>query len=242
MAIVTPSRRLRSTPFTPGVEAAGVKAYTAYNRMLLATMFRSLEEDYHHLKSAVQVWDVGCERQVEVRGPDAEKLVQLLTPRDLVKMKENTCFYVPVIDQNGGMLNDPVALRPDEDRWWISIADSDLLHWVKGIGFGMGLNVTVEEPEVWPLAVQGPQSETLMARVLAMRCVTFGSSNTSIWNLAAKSLSLHGLDIRNRAVSKFTLKALRMECRFGMRLWKPVKILTFMPAGQTSSNAWKVAC
>jgi dimethylsulfoniopropionate demethylase len=71
MALISPSRRLRRTPFSEGVEAAGVKAYTVYNRMLLPTVFRSVEEDYRHLKTAVQVWDVAVERQVEVRGPDA---------------------------------------------------------------------------------------------------------------------------------------------------------------------------
>ena len=80
---ISHSRRLRNTPFTEGVEATGVKAYTVYNRMLLPTVFRSVEEDYHHLKTAVQVWDVACERQVELRGPDAGKLMQMLTPRDL---------------------------------------------------------------------------------------------------------------------------------------------------------------
>ena len=83
MALISPSRRLRRTPFSAGVEAAGVSAYTVYNHMLLPTVFASVEEDYRHLKSAVQVWDVACERQVEVRGPDAGKLVQMLSPRDL---------------------------------------------------------------------------------------------------------------------------------------------------------------
>ena len=83
MALISPSRRLRRTPFSDGVEAAGVKAYTVYNHMLSPTVFRSVQEDYRHLKEAVQVWDVACERQVEVRGPDAGRLIQLLTPRDL---------------------------------------------------------------------------------------------------------------------------------------------------------------
>ena len=84
--LLTCSARLRRTPFSRRVEAAGVQAYTVYNHMLLPTFFRSVEEDYAHLKSAVQVWDVSCERQVEVVGPDARRLVQMTTPRDLSKM------------------------------------------------------------------------------------------------------------------------------------------------------------
>ncbi|MFK7835853.1 MAG: dimethylsulfoniopropionate demethylase [Sulfitobacter sp.] len=175
MVLLSPSRRLRRTPFSEGVEAAGVKAYTIYNHMLLPTMFRSVEEDYHHLKEAVQIWDVAVERQVELRGPDAAKLMQMLTPRDLRSMLPGRCFYVPIVDETGGMLNDPVAVKLSDDRWWISIADSDLLFWVKGIANGYRLDVLVDEPDVSPLAVQGPKAEELMARVFgqAVRDVRF---------------------------------------------------------------------
>ena len=175
MALISPSRRVRRTPFSDGVEAAGVKAYTVYNRMLLPTVFRSVEEDYRHLKEAVQVWDVACERQVELRGPDAARLMQMLTPRDLRGMMPGQCFYVPIVDETGGMLNDPVAVKLAEDRWWISIADSDLLLWVKGIASGYRLDVLVDEPDVSPLAVQGPKADALMARVFgeAVRAVKF---------------------------------------------------------------------
>ncbi|MEO9862765.1 MAG: dimethylsulfoniopropionate demethylase [Yoonia sp.] len=175
MAMISQSRRLRRTPFSDGVEAAGVKAYTIYNHMLLPTVFESVEDDYHHLKNHVQIWDVSVERQVELRGPDAARLMQMLTPRDLRGMTAGQCYYVPIVDETGGMLNDPVALKLSEDRWWISIADSDLLFWVKGLAYGYRLDVLVDEPDVSPLAVQGPQAEDLMARVFgeAVRNVKF---------------------------------------------------------------------
>ncbi|MFD2741109.1 dimethylsulfoniopropionate demethylase [Sulfitobacter aestuarii] len=165
MISLATSRRLRRTPFSEGVEAAGITAYTVYNHMLLPSVFESVEADYHHLKRHVQVWDVSCERQIELRGPDAGRLMQLLTPRDLGKVGEGRCCYVPIVDHAGFMLNDPVALKLEDDRWWISIADSDLLLWVKGIAQGGGFDVQVSEPDVSPLAVQGPQSDTLMERV-----------------------------------------------------------------------------
>ncbi|WP_299653016.1 dimethylsulfoniopropionate demethylase [uncultured Tateyamaria sp.] len=169
MAVISPSRRLRRTPFSDGVEAAGVKAYTIYNRMLLPTVFESAEADYRHLKDHVQVWDVSVERQVELRGPDAGRLMQMLTPRDLRRMLPGQCYYVPIVDETGGMLNDPVAVKLSEDRWWISIADSDLLLWVKGIANGYRLDVLVDEPDVSPLAVQGPKADDLMQRVFGER-------------------------------------------------------------------------
>ncbi|MGB0907702.1 MAG: dimethylsulfoniopropionate demethylase [Maricaulaceae bacterium] len=163
--ILSISTRTRSTPFTRRVTQAGVKGYTVYNRMLLPTVFDSLTEDYHHLKNHVQVWDVSCERQVAIKGPDASRLVQMLTPRNLAKMKDDQCYYIPVVDETGGMLNDPVAVKHDDEHWWISIADSDLLYWVKGLAAGRGLNVDISEPDVSPLGIQGPKSDALMARV-----------------------------------------------------------------------------
>ena len=159
------SRRLRSTPFTQRVSAAGVKAYTVYNHMLLATVFRSLEEDYWHLCENVQVWDVSVERQVQIEGPDAYKLIQLMTPRDLSKAQLGQCFYLPLCDEDGTLINDPIAIKHDDNKWWLSIASSDVILWAKGLASGFGFDVKVTEPNVWPIAIQGPKAEELMMRV-----------------------------------------------------------------------------
>jgi dimethylsulfoniopropionate demethylase len=159
------SRRIRRTPFTRRVEAAGVTSYTAYNHMLLPTVFESVEADYWHLCEHVQVWDVSCERQVEISGPDSQRLVQLMTPRDIGRAKPLQCFYVPLCDVDGGIVNDPIAINLYGDRWWLSIADSDVGLWAQGLATGYGLDVSIREAQVWPLAVQGPKAETLMSRV-----------------------------------------------------------------------------
>ena len=165
MASIFPSRRVRRTPFSDGVTAAGVRGYTVYNHMLLPTMFHSIEADYRHLKSAVQVWDVSCERQVQVKGPDARRMIQFLTPRDISKLGPGRCLYIPVVDQGGGMLNDPVLIEAGPDTYWISIADSDFLFWVLNFAGTGGFDVEVSEPDVSPLAIQGPGSDDLMAKV-----------------------------------------------------------------------------
>lgn len=165
MPHIATSSRTRSTPFTKRVEAAGVSAYTVYNHMLLPAVFRSLEEDYHHLKSAVQIWDVSCERQVEISGPDAARLVQAMTPRDLSRQQIGQCTYAPTCDTQGHVLNDPVATKLAEDRFWVSIADSDVILFAKGLAAGLGLDVAIHEPDIHPLAVQGPKADDLMAAV-----------------------------------------------------------------------------
>ena len=130
---IAKSRRVRSSPYTSRIEKQGVTAYTVYNHMLLPAAFGSIEESCNHLKKDVQVWDVAAERQVEIIGEDAAKLVQLMTCRDLSKSRIGRCYYCPIIDDNGNLVNDPVILKLAEDRWWISIADSDVIFFAKGL-------------------------------------------------------------------------------------------------------------
>ena len=80
---IAKSRRIRSTPYTSRIEKQGVTAYTVYNHMLLPAAFGSIEDSCNHLKKEVQVWDVAAERQVEIFGKDAAKLVQLMTSREI---------------------------------------------------------------------------------------------------------------------------------------------------------------
>ena len=138
------SRRIRRTPYTDRVEAAGVRGFSVVNHMLLPKAFaRSVEEDYWHLKEYVQIWDVSCQRQVEISGPDAAKLVQWMTPRNISKAKIGECLYIPILDDQAGLINDPVLLKLAEDRFWLSIADSDVLLYAKGLALGRGLELQI---------------------------------------------------------------------------------------------------
>ncbi|MAJ66349.1 MAG: dimethylsulfoniopropionate demethylase [Candidatus Pelagibacter sp.] len=160
------SRRIRRTPYTNKVEKHGVSDFTVVNHMLLPKGFKnSIEEDYWHLSKEVQIWDVSCQRQVQISGPDALKLVQKMTPRSLKNMEIGKCFYIPMLNENAGMINDPVLLKLEDDMFWISIADSDILLWAKGYALGLNLDVNIEEPDVYPLAIQGPKSEELMISI-----------------------------------------------------------------------------
>ena len=209
------SPRLRSTPFTRRVEEAGVSSYTVYNHMLLPTSFSSLEADYVHLKNAVQIWDVACERQIEVSGPDAGWLVQTLTPRDLSNLEIGKCYYVPMVDENGGMLNDPVLLKLEEDRYWFSIADSDLLYWIKGLAYGLKLNVKVREPDVSPLGIQGPKAEDLMAQIVGDQI-----KNLPFFNFKRFNFNSLDLLIARSGYSKQGGFEIYVEnCKLGERIW-----------------------
>ena len=162
-----------------------MKGYTVYNHMLLPTYFDSNEADYWSLCEHVQVWDVSCERQIEVTGPDSERLIQLMTPRDISKAVIGQGLYAPLCDETGSVINDPILIKFAHDCWWISIADSDVRLWARGLAHGFGLDVDIREAAVWPLAVQGPKAEQLVTRV-------FGSEVPSIRFFRSRMLEFKG--------------------------------------------------
>jgi len=167
---VAKSRRLRSTPYTSRIEKQGVSSYTIYNHMLLPAGFNDpLEESYKHLKSHVQVWDVAAERQVEISGKDSAQLVQLMTCRDLSISKDGRCYYCPIIDNQGGLINDPIILRLSSEKWWLSIADSDVILFAKGLATGYNFDVQIVEPKVDIMAIQGPKSFALMEKIFGKK-------------------------------------------------------------------------
>ena len=186
--LLTKSRRLRSTPFSRRVAQLGATHYTVYNRMLLASVIESAEADYWHLCEHVQVWDVSAQRQVELQGPDAARLAQLITPRDLSSLKELQGKYAPICNAQGFILNDPIIIKLAKDRFWVSVADSDVKLFAAGLAQGYGLDVRVFEPDVFPLAVQGPKAEELMTRV-------FGEQISKIGFFKGLMLPFQGIDI-----------------------------------------------
>ena len=159
------SPRVRKSPFFLSTIKYGAKAFTVYNHMYLPISFEGTIPDYNNLIKGVQLWDVGVERQIQIKGPDAEALSQFLSPRNIKKCSIGQAMYAPLLDFKGGFLNDPVMLKLAEDCYWFSIADGDSLLWVQAIAAGYKFDVEVDEPDVSPLQVQGPNSAELMANV-----------------------------------------------------------------------------
>jgi len=132
----------------------------------MPTGYGDPEGEYWRLINGVAMWDVAVERQVQVEGPDASRLVQILTPRNIEKMSVGVGWYVAVCDHRGVLINDPVLLKHSDNKYWFSIADGDLLLWARAIAAERNLDVTITEPDVSPLAIQGPEADKVVAKLL----------------------------------------------------------------------------
>jgi glycine cleavage system aminomethyltransferase T len=153
----------RKSVYFDATVADGVACFSVYNHMFIPAHFGDPEAEYDGLMNGVAMWDVAAQRQVEIAGPDAAKLVQYLTTRDITKTKIGQGRYVPICDHAGNLINDPVLLMLAPDRFWLSIADSDIALWASAIAAERSMNVQVFEPDVSPLAIQGPKAEAVVA-------------------------------------------------------------------------------
>ena len=157
--------QIRKSPYFDSTVKWGATGFSVYNHMYIPRDFGSPEQNFWNLIEKSILCDVAVERQVEITGLDAFKFTQLLTPRDLSNVAIGQCKYVLITNNDGGILNDPVLLRLAENHFWLSLADSDVLLWAQGVAVNSGLNVSITEPDVSPLQLQGPTSKDIMVKL-----------------------------------------------------------------------------
>ena len=180
--------QIRKSPFFESTVKWGATGFSVYNHMYIPRDFGNAEENFWNLINKAILCDVSVERQVEITGPDAYKFIQLLTPRDLSKLSIGQCKYVLIVNNEGGILNDPVLLRLGENHFWLSLGDSDILLWAQGVAINSDLNVKVVEPDVSPLQLQGPNSSKIMQKL-------FGESILDLKYYWLRELELDGIPL-----------------------------------------------
>ena len=157
--------RIRKSPYYESDLKYGVSGFTVYNKMYLPTGFSGPEKEYHSLVNDVTFGDFAGERQIEINGPDAHDFVRYVQPRNLEKCEIGSCKYILLTDMNGGIVNDACLLRLEEEKFWISPGDGDVILWLQGIAINSGMNVHIHEPDVSPLQISGPKAGKLIQKL-----------------------------------------------------------------------------
>jgi glycine cleavage system aminomethyltransferase T len=181
--------RIRRSPYFHSSRKHGVKRYSVYNHFYHPRHYGDPVDEYWHLINEVTMWDVGVERQIEISGPDAFAFTNMLVPRDLNKCKVGQCKYVFVTAPDGGIINDPVLLRLEEDRFLLSLADSDVDLWALGVAYHSGLNVTVREVDIAPVQIQGPKAKGVISDLFGPEIL-----DLPYYDLA-QGLTVEGMDV-----------------------------------------------
>ncbi|MDA9944932.1 glycine cleavage system protein T [Paracoccaceae bacterium] len=210
--------QIRKSPYFDATVRWGAKGFSVYNHMYIPRDFGDPEQNFWNLVNEAILCDVAVERQVEVTGPDAAAFVQLLTPRDLSKMAVGQCKYILITNADGGLLNDPILLRLAENHFWISLADSDILLWAQGVAVHSGLDVSICEPDVSPLQLQGPNSGKIMKAL-------FGESIEDLRYYWLRELELEGIPLlvsRTGWSSELGYEIYLRDGSYGSELWERI--------------------
>src|SRR5215218_3904990 len=224
MSLVQRGARLRRSSFYEATQRYGPRGFTVYNHTLFPTCFDDFEAEYRHLLEHVTLWDVAVERNVEVTGPDGFRFAQLLTCRDLSKCAVGQGKYVLITGPDGGILNDPVMLRLDENTFWFALADSDVLPYAKGLAAYAGMDVQLSEAEAYPLQIQGPKSKDVVRDL-------FGEDVLDLRYYHFRSLDLDGIPLiltRTGWTSEVGYEIYLLDASRGTDLWERI-----MGAGAT---------
>jgi aminomethyltransferase len=215
--------QIRKSPYFDATVRWGATGFSVYNHMYIPRDFGDPGQNFWNLVNDAILCDVAVERQVEITGPDAYQFIQLLTPRDLSKLAVGQCKYVLIINEKGGILNDPVLLRLAENHFWLSLSDSDVLLWAQGVAVHSGLDVNIQEPDVSPLQLQGPKSGDIMAKL-------FGESIRDLKYYWLREIELEGIPLvvsRTGWSSELGYELFLRDSAQGDRLWE-----TIMTAGK----------
>jgi len=226
--------QIRKSPYFNSTVKWGATGFSVYNHMYIPRDFGSPEQNFWNLVNEAILCDVAVERQVEITGPDATKFIQLITPRDLSNLSVGQCKYVLIVNNEGGILNDPVLLRLKENHYWLSLADSDILLWAQGVVVNSGLNIKISEPDVSPLQLQGPNSGKIMEAL-------FGKNINDLKYYWLRELNLDGIPLivsRTGWSSELGYELYLRDGSKGDELWEKImsagKIFGLKP-GHTSS-------
>ena len=226
--------QIRKSPFFNATLQSGCTGFSVYNHMYIPRSFGDPVQNYWNLINHAILCDVSVERQVQISGPDASEFVQLLTPRNLKEFKIGQCKYILILSEEGGIINDPVLLRLDSNKYWLSLADSDVLLWAKGVKINSGLDVNLSEPDVSPLQLQGPKSRIIMKAV-------FGNWIDNIKYYHHVKFDFDNIPLvisRTGWSSEFGYEIFLQDQKFGDQLWNKImkigKPLGLVP-GHTST-------
>jgi|TARA_B110000240_G_C13446078_1_gene430393 glycine cleavage system aminomethyltransferase T len=180
--------QIRKSPYSDAALRWGAKGFSVYNHMYIPRDFGDPEENFWNLVNNAILCDVSVERQVEITGPDAARFTQYICSRDISKCEIGQCKYVLLTDQDGGVINDPILLKLAEDHFWLSIADSDVLLWARGVAVNTEMDVKITEPDVSPLQLQGPKSRDVLK-------AAFGDAPTELKYFRFIEYNWHGIPL-----------------------------------------------
>jgi aminomethyltransferase len=197
---------IRRSPFherTSALNETGL--WSHWSATLAADRYQMSDKfEYFAVRNAAGVFDSSPLYKYRITGPDAERFLAGVLARDIRSCAPGNAQYTTWCDDRGFVIEDGVVLRPGRDEFLLTAAEPNFAYFADLIG---GDRVVIEEvsDDIGVLAVQGPRSRDLLARLVP----------------AVASLPFFGLTLGKIAGSPVTISRTGYSGDLGYEVWVP---------------------
>ena len=147
------------------------------------------ENEYFAIRTKAALLDITPLKKYIIEGPDSQRFLNRLVTRNISICKVGQVMYTPWCDEEGKVIDDGTVQRLSENKFRITSAEPNL-NWIQHNATGMDLTVTDDSVSTAALALQGPNSRTILNAVSSdsldslkffwMMDTTFGDISVSI--------------------------------------------------------------
>ena len=125
------------------------------------------------VREKVGLFDVSHMGEVTVKGKDAERYVQHIFTNDIAGAPVGKIYYGMMCYENGGTVDDLLVYKMDENDFFLVINAANIdkdWAWMQENAKGFDIDLQNRSDYYGQIAVQGPESEDAMERVLGLPC------------------------------------------------------------------------
>ncbi|UCG77189.1 MAG: aminomethyltransferase family protein [Gemmatimonadota bacterium] len=157
---------LRGTPLHPRTsqlcQAQNWRRWAGY---VVAGSYELLHErEYFAIRTTAALIDVSPLYKYQVTGPDAERFLNRLIPRDVERCAVHQVLYTPWCDDAGKVIDDGTVARLDPDAFRLTSGEPNL-RWLQDVAAGLAVTIGDISESLAALALQGPASREILQRL-----------------------------------------------------------------------------
>jgi aminomethyltransferase len=133
----------------------------------MPVQYASLVEEHHAVRRRVGLFDVSHMGEVEIRGPEAFRLVDYVTPNVIAGMKTGQAKYSALLYPHGGFVDDILVYKVADDHYFLCVNASNQEKDYHHIRAANRFNAEVDfaGDRYAQLAIPGPRAEATLQKL-----------------------------------------------------------------------------
>ena len=135
--------------------------------------YTNIVDEHNAVRQACGVFDVSHMGEVLVTGAESEKFVNYIFTNDIAGAPDGKIFYGMMCHPTGGVVDDLLVYKMAEQRYFLVINASNIdkdVAWIVEQAKNFDVTVENQSEKYGEVAVQGPNTEGIVERVLGIHC------------------------------------------------------------------------